>query len=70
MPEPRTVSYSDLKRSDLARSEPAYLTGLEVNLDDIGLTAVYFWNQSWKGTWRDFVPAQLPPPGMRLRSTL
>ncbi len=36
------------------------------NLEDISLTAVYFWNQSWKGTWRDFLPPQLPPPGMRL----
>lgn len=36
------------------------------NLDDISLTAVYFWNQSWKDTWRDFVPPELPPRGMRL----
>jgi quercetin dioxygenase-like cupin family protein len=36
------------------------------NLENISLTAVYFWNQSWKGTWRDFVPAHVPPPGMRL----
>ncbi|NNE94737.1 MAG: hypothetical protein HKN24_01780 [Acidimicrobiales bacterium] len=36
------------------------------NLHDISLTAVYFWNQRWKGTWRDFAPPQLPPPGMRI----
>ena len=36
------------------------------NLEDISLTAVYFWDQAWKGTWRDFVPPQLPPKHMRL----
>ena len=36
------------------------------NLEDISLTAVYFWNQSWKDTWRDFAPPELPPRGMRL----
>ncbi len=36
------------------------------NLEGVSLTAVYFWDQSWKNTWRDFVPPELPPPGMRL----
>ncbi len=36
------------------------------NLEDISLTSVYFWNQSWKNTWREFVPKQVPPAGMRL----
>ena len=36
------------------------------NLDEISLTAVYFWSQDWRYTWRDFAPRQLPPPGMRV----
>ncbi len=36
------------------------------NLEGVSLTAVYFWDQAWKGTWRDFVPPELPPAGMRL----
>lgn len=35
------------------------------NLDDVSLTAVYFWRRSWKGTWRDVLPPDRPPAGMR-----
>jgi quercetin dioxygenase-like cupin family protein len=36
------------------------------NLHEISLTAVYFWDRAWKNSWRDFVPPELPPAGMRL----
>jgi hypothetical protein len=35
------------------------------NLGDVSLTAVYFWTQLWRDSWRLLVPPQLPPPGMR-----
>jgi hypothetical protein len=35
------------------------------NLDEVSLTAVYFWSQDWRYSWRDLAPKQLPPPGMR-----
>ena len=35
------------------------------NLDEVSLTAVYFWDQNWHNTWRDFFPKQLPPRAMR-----
>jgi dTDP-4-dehydrorhamnose 3,5-epimerase-like enzyme len=44
---------------------PVYWWHSIQNLESISLTSVYFWNQSWKGTWRDFVPKQIPPAGMR-----
>lgn len=35
------------------------------NFDEISLTAVYFWTQMWRESWRLAVPPRLPPPGMR-----
>ncbi len=45
---------------------PIYWSHGIQNLDEISLTAVYFWSQDWRYTWRDFAPKQLPPPGMRV----
>lgn len=35
------------------------------NGDDISLSAVYFWSQSWRSSWRRYLPEQLPPAPMR-----
>ncbi len=35
------------------------------NFDEVSLTAVYFWTQTWRDSWRLLVPPRLPPPGMR-----
>ncbi len=35
------------------------------NFDEVSLTAVYFWTQTWRDGWRLLAPPQLPPRGMR-----
>ncbi len=35
------------------------------NIDEVSLTAVYFWTQTWRDSWRLLVPPRLPPRGLR-----
>ncbi len=36
------------------------------NVDEISLTAVYFWREVWRDSWRRLAPPYLPPTSMRL----
>ncbi len=36
------------------------------NVDEISLTAVYFWRETWRDGWRRLAPPYLPPKAMRL----
>lgn len=43
---------------------PVYWWHSIQNLDEMSLTAVYFWREEWRDTWRVYLPPTLPPAPM------
>ncbi len=49
---------------------PVYWWHSIQNFDETSLTAVYFWREEWRDTWRRYLPSTLPPRPMLATYTL